>query len=91
MKTCVFILLALVAATSSSFAQNLIAVQNAGTPSFFLMITEAIESAQDGDTIYLPGGSFGDCNINKRLYLVGVGHHPDSTNATNFTLLSQLI
>ncbi len=70
-----------------SNAQNLIAVQNAGTPSFFLKINEAIESAQDGDTIYLPGGSFGDCTINKRLHLVGVGHHPDSTKATLMTYI----
>jgi hypothetical protein len=68
-------------------AQNLIAVQNAGTPSFFLKIADAIESAQDGDTIYLPGGSFGECTINKRLHLVGVGHHPDSTKATLMTYI----
>jgi len=90
MKTLVIILLALVVATGSSFAQNLIAVQNAGTPKFFLKIDEAIKSAQVGDTIYLPGGSFGDCTINKRIHLVGVGHHPDSTYATNISLLGNI-
>ncbi len=71
-------------------AQNLISVQNTGTPTFFLKITEAIESAQDGDTIYLPGGSFEDCTINKRIHLVGVGHNPETTKATLVTFVPSI-
>ena len=66
MRTTIFITMLLAGLANTGNAQNLIAVQNAGTPSFFLKITEAIESAQNGDTIYIPGGSFGDCTINKR-------------------------
>jgi hypothetical protein len=91
MKTLIILLLALVAVTGNGFAQNLIAVQNAGTPSFFLKIAEAIESALDGDTIYLPGGSFGDCTINKRIHMVGVGHDPDSTEATLITFIPYVL
>jgi hypothetical protein len=87
MRTTIFITMLLAGLANTGRAQNLIAVQNAGTPSFFLKIDEAINSAQNGDTIYIPGGSFGDCIINKRLHLVGVGHDPDSTKATLMTYI----
>ena len=32
------------------------------------------------------GGSFDPITINKRLHLIGVGHHPDSTFCTNLSL-----
>lgn len=91
MRTTIFITMLLAGLANTGNAQNLIAVQNAGTPSFFLKITEAIESAQNGDTIYIPGGSFGDCTINKRLHLVGVGHDPDSTKATLVTFIPYVL
>ena len=64
-------------------AQNLIAVQNGGTPAFYLQVDSAIIHSQDGDTIYIPGGTWnGSILISKRLHIFGVGHNPDSTNAT---------
>jgi len=89
MKTFVILLLALVAATGSGFAQNLIAVQNGGEPKFYQQVDDAIVNAQDGDTIYIPGGSWNiSQQINKRLHLVGVGYRPDSyTEATGPTIL----
>ena len=72
-------------------SQNLIAVQNGGTPSFFTQVTTAIEEANGGDTIYIPGYiySIGDVmGINKELHIIGIGHNPDSTLSTGFTQLN---
>jgi hypothetical protein len=89
MKTLVIILFALVAATGSGFAQNLIAVQNGGEPKFYSKLDSAIVFAVDSDTLYLPGGNFAlNTDIGKRLHIIGVGHHPDSTLVTNPTIIN---
>ncbi len=70
-------------------AQNLIAVQNGGEPTFYQQVDDAIVNAQNGDTIYIPGGTWDNSQpINKRLHLVGVGHNPDATTATFATTLN---
>jgi hypothetical protein len=73
-------------------AQNSIALQTKGTTVFYQVLDSAITHALDGDTLYLSGGVFGvSGTLNKRLHLVGVGHHPDSTKSTSSTnLLSEL-
>ncbi len=71
-----------------SFSQDLIAVQNGGTPTFYEDLQVAITNAQAGDTLYLPGRSYSiNATINKELHFVGVGHHPDFTSATNKTII----
>jgi len=73
-------------------AQNMIAVQNNNTPSFYSSIDDAISQAINGDTLYLPGGSFNlTVSISKRLHFIGVGFHPDSTQATTFTYFTNTI
>ncbi len=75
---CVFVIL-----FSQAKAQSLIAVQNGSAPKFFQQVDDAITNSTDGDTIYIPGGSWNiGVPINKRLHLIGVGHHPDSTKVT---------
>lgn len=70
-------------------AQQVIAVQNGNNTLLYNNLDTAIQYAQNGDTIYLPGGGFSlAVPISKRLYLIGVGHNPDSTKATNYTLIS---
>jgi len=73
-------------------AQNSIALQTKGSTVFYQVLDSAINHALDGDTLYLSGGVFGvSGTLNKRLHLVGVGHHPDSTKSTSSTnLLSGL-
>jgi hypothetical protein len=71
-------------------AQNLIAVQNGGSPTFYTDLDVAITNAQDGDTLYIPGSSYKSITINKRLHLVGVGHHPDSTSATSRSIIESV-
>ena len=71
-----------------SNSQNLIAVQNGGAPAFFQQVDSAIVHSQNGDTIFIPGGRWNISKpINKRLHIIGVGHNPDSTNATFSTTL----
>ena len=69
--------------TTSAFSQTLIAVQNGGTPRFYSILQDALNGAQNKDTIYIPGGSFSLTNnkitIDKELHLIGAGHYQDST------------
>lgn len=49
----------------------------------------AYNKSLDGDYIYLPGiGISNTVTINKRIYIIGAGHHPDSTIATNPTIIN---
>lgn len=50
---------------------------------------DAYNQAVDGDYIYLPGGSLNFPSvINKSLTIIGVGHYPEATTATNKTVLT---
>ena len=71
-------------------AQNLIAVQNGNPPNFYSNLDSAIIHAQNGDTIYIPGGPWWNISqpVNKRLHIFGVGHNPDSTLATGQTRIN---
>lgn len=70
-------------------SQNLIALNSNGTSTFHYSLADAVTNSVHGDTIYIPGGTFtiGDQHINKRLTIIGAGHNPDSTLATNFSYL----
>lgn len=68
-------------------AQKLVTVSHNGQASFFTgnsPVNDAVAAAVSGDTIYIPGGGFsvGTLTIDKSLTIYGVGHSPDSTNAT---------
>ena len=50
---------------------------------------QAYAEAVDGDTIYLPGGSFNPpTRIEKRLVIYGAGHYPSATAATSKTVIN---
>ena len=70
-------------------AQTSIAVQNNGQAAFFGNFADALETAQHGDTIYLPGGNFniGSVSIDKKLFIIGAGHYPTYAQATGITSL----
>lgn len=91
MKKGIFQLIVLfVLLSGGTNAQNLIAIQNGGTPTFYLQLDSAIVHSQNGDTIYIPGGTWWTISqpINKRLHVIGVGHNPDSTVATGTTKIT---
>lgn len=68
----------------------MVTVHHNGQPSFYSQVTDAVSNAQSGDTIYIPGGTYpiGDLEIRKELHIYGIGHNPDSSKATAFTILS---
>lgn len=49
----------------------------------------AYNVAQNDDYVFFPGvGLNTNVSINKRLYIIGAGHHPDSTLVTNPTVIN---
>lgn len=74
-----------------AFGQKQFVVQG-GTAESFETLTEAIEAASAGDTIYIPGGGFtAPGTIEKQLHWRGVGHYPDSTTATGHTQITNAL
>ncbi len=70
-------------------AQTSITVQSGDQVSFHTTLSAAVAAAQDGDAIYLPGGSYniGNISIDKSLTIAGVGHYPGFSQATGITYL----
>jgi hypothetical protein len=66
---------------------------HAGSSDFFTSVAAAISASVDGDTLYLPGGPMDPTpiTIDKKLAIIGAGHYPDSTAATNPTFFSSAI
>lgn len=74
-----------------SLAQSPVALQHNGVTTMFFTstgFTDAYNSAVHGDTIYLPGGFFTGITIDKRLAIIGAGHHPDSSSNTYATQIN---
>lgn len=73
-------------------AQKVVALHSANGTQMFSgqnPFVDAHEAAMDGDTIYLPGGVFTAPTLfSKSLTVIGAGYHPDSTQATGFTSVS---
>ena len=75
-----FILSSLFAILSmaSVYAQRIAVVSGNGNTQIFQTLAEAIKGAENGSTIYLPGGNFvlaaADNKIDKKLTIVGVSH-----------------
>jgi hypothetical protein len=72
-------------------AQTATLLQHAGTSSAFygnLGLQNAYASAVNGDTIYLPGGYYNAITIDKKIAIIGAGHHPDSSAVTFPTVIN---
>ena len=72
-------------------AQQIAVVSGGGATSVYQTLAKAIEEADPGSTIYLPGGGFqisDDVKITKRLYIIGIGHKAVSENADGNTVIS---
>jgi hypothetical protein len=71
--------------------QITVALHHKGATTMFYgnnALSDANTTAQDGDTIYLPGKAhYPGINISKKLVIIGAGHTPDSTTATGRTLI----
>ncbi|NVN97082.1 hypothetical protein HXX01_02505 [Candidatus Nomurabacteria bacterium] len=90
MRQLSFLIIVLISAiTPVLHSQNLIAVQNNNAPSFYTQLDSAIVYAQNGDTIYLPGGTYLlSAQIAKCLHIIGVGINIDSSLATGITRIN---
>lgn len=83
MKKVFLIIVVVILATVNVIAQQ-IAVVTGNATQVCQTLTEAIECAQDGSIVYLPGGGFAihdSVKINKRLTIVGISHKANSDNA----------
>ncbi len=70
--------------------QGKIALHHNGGLTIYTDLTIALAGAQNGDTLYLPGGTVycsSGVTINKTLTIIGAGHFPDSTAATYKTVI----
>jgi hypothetical protein len=87
MKKSALIIAVLIALMAQGLkGQNLIAVQNGDPPEFFTSLDSAIVHSQNGDTLFIPGGTFNlSTSVNKRIHLIGMGYNIDSANATGTT------
>ncbi|MBR6130206.1 MAG: hypothetical protein IKQ07_11360 [Bacteroidaceae bacterium] len=77
-----FIVCAALVWTVALVAQNIAVVSPEGETSLFKSFTEAVDSAQAGSVIYLPGGTFSvrmtgynNFKITKKLTIIGIGHN----------------
>ena len=76
---------------TSATAQRISVVTENGVTSIFRTLQDAIESADAGSTIYLPGGGFtlpDSVKITKKLTIIGIGHKSDNENADGSTIIS---
>lgn len=86
MKKVLLILVAMLATVNVSAQQ--IAVVTGSATQVCQTLTEAIECAQEGSVIYLPGGGFAihdSVKINKQLTIMGISHKANSDNADGCT------
>lgn len=84
------IAVALITFTTAT-AQRISVVTENGTTSVHRTLQQAIEGADPGSTIYLPGGGFSiadSVKITKRLTIIGIGHKSDNENADGSTIIA---
>ncbi|HSN60189.1 MAG TPA: hypothetical protein VLR49_04595, partial [Ferruginibacter sp.] len=89
-----FLLLSVIAG-SVSYAQSLVALHHNGTVQHFSganALVNAYAASSNGDSIYLPWGSFvPPPNFDKSLTMYGAGHYQDSTQATGKSFIGGIV
>lgn len=76
---------------SAATAQRISVVTESGATSVYRTLQQAIEEANPGSTIYLPGGGFSiadSVKITKKLTIIGIGHKSDNENTDGSTIIS---
>ena len=77
-------------ATMTAAAQNIAAVSPNNATTIYQTLDDAIDGAESGSTIYLPGGGFqisDETKINKKLTIMGVSHRGDTDNVDGATII----
>lgn len=83
--------LAAIVGTATAIAQQIAVVSEGGSTDVYQTLTEAIEGADPGSVIYLPGGGFqihDSVKITKRLTIIGIGHKAKNENADGNTTIA---
>lgn len=89
-KSVLSLLIALMAIVVAN-AQQISVVSEGGKTDLYRTFQEAIEKAEPGSVIYLPGGGFPIADavkITKKLTIVGIGHKIDTENPDGYTTVS---
>ena len=80
-----------IVATLAAMAQQISVVSTTGATSLYRTLQDAIEGADPGSVIYLPGGGFpisDEVKITKKLTIIGIGHYVKSGNVDGITTIS---
>ena len=80
-----------IVATLTAMAQQISVVSTTGATTLYRTLQEAIEGADPGSVIYLPGGGFpisDEVKINKKLTIIGIGHKSNNDNADGNTTIN---
>lgn len=91
MKKLFLLLVAMIVASMGLQAQQIAVVSKSGTTSIYKSLSDAVEKATAGSTVYLPAGGFNltdTLRITKKLTLVGVGYNITGGNADGVTTIS---
>ena len=91
MKKSISTLLIALMAIVVANAQQISVVTENGATSLYRTFQEAIENAEPGSVIYLPGGGFpiaDSVKITKKLTIVGIGNKIDTENPDGYTTVS---
>ncbi len=76
-----------------SFSQSWFVRSGSGSTTVYRSFDSVIANYQQGDTVYLPGGTFsiGTAILSRKVIMYGAGHYPDSAAATGRTILNGAI
>ena len=80
-----------IVATLTAMAQQISVVSTTGATTLYRTLQDAIEGADPGSVIYLPGGGFSiadSVKINKKLTIIGIGHKSNNDNVDGVTTIS---
>lgn len=80
-----------VLAITLGYSQQKVALESSGTTTIFggsTPFADAYNAAVNGDIIYLPGATMPSFTIDKGITIIGAGHYPTATVATNPTLIT---
>lgn len=90
MKKLIFTLFVAFMATVVLRAQQIAVVNTNGSTKLFRTLPDAINGADPGSVIYLPGGGFtisDDVKITKKLTIIGIGHYVKGDNVDGNTTI----
>lgn len=91
MKKSILTLFLAIMATVGLYAQQISVVSPGGSTALYKTLAEAINEAEGGSVIYLPGGGFplsDEVKITKKLTIIGIGHKSNNDNPDSNSTIS---